>query len=362
VEDRVYEVGGIDAPPWAAFQSLDDAAFGPDGTLYLLDARSNRVVAVTANGGVGQPVGRTGEGPGEFRSAGGIAALEDGSLVVFDASKRGFLHFLPDGTPMPETRPDMTKGVPDGPFTLDGSGNVLAFPTRIITGSMGHAYFTTEGTVRAGASIPVLRVPLTAQGAITVATQAAMPRREAIPPGSVNRPFEPLPSFAPMPGDGLALYQAEDYEIEVFDVEGTHLRTLTRPLSARPLEPADRRAYQESLEEEGNLGVRSLSNGGGAVPRRPPPDPSYYPVITPILGITGSGSGSIWVLRRAVSDPTRGGPVDLFAVDGKYLGTLPETTRGLPAAFGPDGLVVFLDTGEFDVPVARVYRIPAMLR
>jgi hypothetical protein len=32
------------------------------------------------------------------------------------------------------------------------------------------------------------------------------------------------------------------------------------------------------------------------------------------------------------------------------------------AAFGPDGRVVFLAEDELDVPVARVYRLPAALR
>jgi hypothetical protein len=34
----------------------------------------------------------------------------------------------------------------------------------------------------------------------------------------------------------------------------------------------------------------------------------------------------------------------------------------LPAAFGPNGLVVFFEPGELDVPTAAVYRLPEALR
>lgn len=56
------------------------------------------------------------------------------------------------------------------------------------------------------------------------------------------------------------------------------------------------------------------------------------------------------------------GPIDILDVDGRYIGTVVEPSLGLPDAFGPDGRVVFLTTGEFDVPVARVYRLPEPLR
>ena len=47
------------------------------------------------------------------------------------------------------------------------------------------------------------------------------------------------------------------------------------------------------------------------------------------------------------------------------MGTLTPGTAALPDmpdAFGPDGLVAFLDTDAFDVPVITVRRLPPEIR
>ena len=55
----------------------------------------------------------------------------------------------------------------------------------------------------------------------------------------------------------------------------------------------------------------------------------------------------------------------MIAPDGRYLGTLETGTAVLPDmpdAFGPDGLVAFIATDEFDVPVITVWRLPPAIR
>ena len=49
--------------------------------------------------------------------------------------------------------------------------------------------------------------------------------------------------------------------------------------------------------------------------------------------------------------------IDVFNADREYLGTLPAGAPGMPAAFGPDGLVVHLERDELDVPTFVVSRL-----
>ena len=54
------------------------------------------------------------------------------------------------------------------------------------------------------------------------------------------------------------------------------------------------------------------------------------------------------------------GPIDLLASDGGYMGTLPAGGLGIPDAFGPDGMMAYIETGELDVPVVRVIRLVSL--
>lgn len=56
------------------------------------------------------------------------------------------------------------------------------------------------------------------------------------------------------------------------------------------------------------------------------------------------------------------GPIDVLTPAGQYVGTFATGSMTLPAAFGPDGLVAFIERDEFDVPTVAVKRLPAVLR
>lgn len=66
--------------------------------------------------------------------------------------------------------------------------------------------------------------------------------------------------------------------------------------------------------------------------------------------------GRIWVVR---SDATGGrdGPIDLITVDGGYLGNWLPGDLGLPAAFGPDGLMAYRRTDDLEQVSVLVVRL-----
>jgi hypothetical protein len=87
----------------------------------------------------------------------------------------------------------------------------------------------------------------------------------------------------------------------------------------------------------------------------------FYPEIPVVAGLGASPAGTVW-LERSTVDPDDDGPVDLFRTDGRYLGTIPADGARIPAAFGPDGLVAYIERDEFDVPSIRVMRLPQEIR
>lgn len=99
-----------------------DIAVGRSGTIYVADARANRVLMLGPEGRVIQTIGREGQGPGEFSRPSAIAQGDTG-LVVFDAGNARVELFSPDGQfrasyPVP---PEALAG----PISICGDGSML---------------------------------------------------------------------------------------------------------------------------------------------------------------------------------------------------------------------------------------------
>ena len=73
-------------------------------------------------------------------------------------------------------------------------------------------------------------------------------------------------------------------------------------------------------------------------------------------------SGEIWVQRGGAELLDDEGPIDVITMDGRYLGSFRAGTIQLPSAFGPDGLVAFIETDELGVNTVVVKRLSATLR
>ena len=51
------------------------------------------------------------------------------------------------------------------------------------------------------------------------------------------------------------------------------------------------------------------------------------------------------------------GPIDVLSPEGRYIGTFAPEETTLPRAFGPGGLVAFVETDEYDVATIVVKRL-----
>ena len=79
--------------------------------------------------------------------------------------------------------------------------------------------------------------------------------------------------------------------------------------------------------------------------------------VVPVISALKVDSGDrLWV-RRAGDSGEDEGPIDVITADGGYLGTVPAGSFSLPDAFGPDGLVAYIEADDLGVETVRVARL-----
>lgn len=187
--------------------------------------------------------------------------------------------------------------------------------------------------------------------------------------------FEPELLFDALPAGGVAFSDSSDYAIKLTDASGTISRILRRPVQPLPVTERMKRVERERrLEEESNRQVTGL--GGGD----PPPQVAsminryleaqragvenmrFHPEVPLVAAVRVTWEGTLWIERSTEPGASEAGPIDVIGSGGRYVGTFPVGQLEMPDAFGPHGLVAFIETDEFDVPVITVRRLPQQIR
>lgn len=387
---EVYRIGSIDGDDWELFGDISQLGFDAAGHLYVFDRQNYRVVVVDEQGRLSRQFGQQGEGPGEWRMPGGMGVMPDGSVVIADAGHRAYQVYGPDG----EYRSSVSMGdggiIQIGRLLADprGSGvfNVLGgggITMRMVRGAEAPA--EPEGR-------PIERITLGEGGAIQpfytawapppAETSASAPginvrnSGQMVRFGGGPRIFEPQVRAAPLPDGGLAVVDSTTYAVKLVGPDGRDRARITRPIAPTQVtERIERRERERRLAElEAGEGPQmQVRIGGGGSPQSIDPEQikamqraniesqTFYPEIPVIRSLAASPSGTLWV-ERALADSPGNGPIDLVRTDGTYLGTIPANRLEVPRAFGPDGLVAYIERDEFDVPTVVVHRLPPDVR
>lgn len=383
----VYRVGTIEGADWEIFGELSQVAFDGEGTLFIFDRGNSRVVVVGPDGSFLREFGRAGEGPGEWRMPVGMAVLRDGRVVVSDMGHRallvydaegGFSHSVPldvqdGGLALGALHPD-----PRGETVYSGGGGIRVM---VRTGS---------GAAEATSGRAIEQIGLGREGLRSEFYRAWEAPRDDSPTtlsagsarfsvaGGGPRSFEPALRVGVLPDGGLAVVDSSAWAVKVVGPEGDLRRVLRRPsvgpraVTERVQERERERRLAELEAGEGpRMSIRT-SRGDGAVQSVPQEQVRemqrsqieqmrFYHEIPALSGLGITWNGTLW-LERTPDDWWEDGPVDLVSADGRYLGTLPASGPGIPAAFGPDGLAAWVERDEFDVPTVVVRRLPEALR
>lgn len=403
--EEVYHVGALDGPLWQQFGTIHEAAFDGDGNLYLVDGYAMQVVVVDPQGGLVRTIGRAGQGPGEFSSPRSLAIMPDGRVVVSDLMHRAFQLYASDGRFLRSVRfGDDLLGIRGRIFADLGrgaalvlSGDLVLIESARFLEALGEPSIA-EGRpgrfeAREPGKRPVRRLALDGdsvdretivyawapESAGTVEVRMGSRTHSMAGQTPPPRTFDPGLFVAPLPGGGVAFSDSSAYAIKLADPDGNVFRVLTRPFRPEPVTDRILEAEVErQVEASADRAVVRLGGGRPAMDARTGeliqgiPEgmlreaartstraflealsaASEVPVVRD-LGTTWDGR--LWVQRRG-DEPVSDGPIDVLTEEGRYLGSYPAGTT-MPDAFGPDGLVAFIEAGELGESTVIVKRV-----
>ncbi len=367
--EELYRLGSMAGEDWEQFGYIRSVAFDGAGNLFLFDRlmETQIVFVVGSDGRLVRQLGGPGEGPGEFGHAGAVAVFADGRVAVVDVGRRGYHIFAADGEFERLVRIAKPSGVTSVGRVVaqPGADAIIGVPTLATGWTITGAAFREP--VRFPTSHPLERTTLAGEETTTdTIAEAWLPpidleglddtaRLNAAP-----NPTRLLPELSPelywgvLPDGRVVFSDSTTYTVKVVEAGAGVVRVLKRPFQPEPVTGGMIRSEKSRrlrrLEENAAPGANLQAR------RRSIEELEFHTELSVIRGLGTTWDGYIWVLRRG-EGPRDDGPIDVLAPDGRYLGSYPAGTTALPAAFGPDGLVAFVEASELGVQTVVVKRV-----
>ena len=329
------------------FGGVNSVALGPDGEVYVADARNFEVRVFGLDGAHRRTFGRRGEGPGEFEALSSLAWAGD-RLLTYDIMVGRVGEWSAEGEWLGQqlTRGSMTGG--GGAIRLYSVGPDELY--RHATGASIEARF--------GSVLQNLYVGLNSRGA-TGDTLVQLEGPSDAPASFMLCQFGEgylrgftitfASGFTQHPGPGGVIYSAYqgDYSIAVTRNGGADtVRVIRRPLPAEPV--------GDDEWEEGNRDF----NEWRAENRSAQCDPSgpSRPATKPILGsIYIAPDGKLWVTVMR----TAGRLWEVFDADGRLLASVPQHPgkSGVAPAFDASDHLLTIRQDSLDLDHVDVWRL-----
>ena len=359
--EELYRVGSVLGADWEQFGNVRRVGFDGAGRLYVFDNQADRVTIVGPDGEFLRAFGRSGEGPGEFRHVDGLAIMRDGRAVLADTGHRAYHVFGADGNLERMVRMAPEPGAVDITELLPDPGGEAIFSAvgaRVLSASG-----VTRGDTNRHTSRPVERITITGEEATKDTVAEGW-----LPPGNLR----PVKVFGPeilagvLPDGSVAFSDSSAYAIKIARPGAGVWRILKRPFHPIPVTDRVIEAETERLVRRWEArGVPATIINGVRVNTGSPREEAmdffdqfgFFDEVSIVRGLRTGWDGEIWVRRHGEEPGDDAGPIDVLTMDGRYIGTYPAGEVAWPAAFGPDGLVAFIERDEMDVRYVVVKRL-----
>lgn len=386
VTEGVYTVGAFAGEDWETFGQVADVDFDASGNLYILDQGNYRVVVLDGEGTLMRMFGSHGEGPGELSSPTSAAILDDGRLVVYDMSFPGALEvFDQEGSFLKSTTVDPLRGMPgELLLPLGGDRMVTTGGMKIRMAGQGEPdepaedehlrdidVFSLDGSDKE-VLYRAWNLPPAEQVDEFTATNAAGQNAFTLSLQRM-RAFRPPLQIGVLADGRVAVVDSVGYTVKLIGEDGAVTGVIERDIAPEPvteaIQEAERARQIEALSENAGATVRFLGGmdmaGGEAAEQLreqmlPMIEAMLFPGEIPVVaGMAVDYEGRLWVARTAPGG-AGDGPIDIMTAGGDYVGTLPPDGPRIPDAFGPGGLMAYIETDEMDVPSVRVIRLVSL--
>lgn len=299
---EMWRVGGQDED--YLFGVVESAAVDAQGVTYLLDSQLNEITAIDTKGVRVGAFGRQGEGPGEMQQPRAILVLPGDRIGVVDSRPPKLIHYSPQGDPLGDTSLIGNEGLN---FAMDAQGG----GGRVVVQLAITSFNETKQT-----SVNALRAFDATTGSELFDYVSVEHERDRLGGGGgrmvVMLGSEDFVDDWALAGDGT-LYAVRDdgvYEIEVYDAQGTHVRTIRR---------AGERVARPQAHVDADIAERtSMSERFGM-----PFDSDEVETMEPhVAGLIPRPDGHLWVLTGtglAHDDPEMVGVFDEFDPQGRFV-------------------------------------------
>ncbi|MYG49348.1 MAG: hypothetical protein F4164_08265 [Gemmatimonadales bacterium] len=364
VTEDVFTAGSVVGDRWDTFGRVASVQFDARSNLHIFDSQADHILVVGPDGSLIRTVGGEGDGPGELGDATRPIVARDGSYTVIGSSRIDF--FGPDGGYVRRITLDpMTTGIVIATMALpDG---------RLVTSRI--LRFDQDDDPEEG-GWPIHLFPLDGSAPELLYTAWKLPEDDDEPRVSgsaesmrmtmaAGRALEPRLDYDVLTDGRLALIDSIGYRVKLIAPDGSVTGTIGRPIAPLPVDEeimeAERERYREQRADflARMRGALDAGRFSMQVEREGAEGLTFAEEVPVLWSLKVDWEDRIWLGRR---DPTGagGGPIDIVTPGGDYIGTLAPEGLRTPSAFGPDGLMAYIESDELDVQTVRVVRLVAL--
>ena len=271
------------------FSGLFSARELSDGRVILTDNRENRIVIADFRANRVVPIGRSGNGPGEYVRAVQLHPLGgDSSLIVFSTAMRWTVIDPRDSlSTLPSTMPVVTfmkQGIVKG---TDASGHLLT--SRMPPRQPGQLQDTSFLLLVTRATMKVDTLARVHGGRSPVPQSMA-----EIDARGELLPAYPVADMSALALDGwVVVVRNNPYRVEWRAPDGRWTKGATIPDPVIKLDDREKNAFLEARRPRANttpitMGPGTMAPGTGYGPPPPPPRWGYWPEVVPAFTIRSS--------------------------------------------------------------------------
>ena len=356
--DTVFVAGGVGVGEQYILSRVGSLGFDGRGNLHVFDRDRYLLATWDDDGELVREFGHVGEGPGEFRVPRHAYMLRDGRVLVLDIGPPTLWVFGPKGRYEKSLRLSPGGGKP-----VPGENSVYA-----------GGRFVGVDDYWMSRSHPEDVTPLFAFSFAGDSVVSAPYHTAWSPPSSQNSlAMLPTVRIAGFTDGRIAVADSVDYRVKILSNEGELVNVIERPIPPTPMtaiamETERERRKNETSTREVTQAVQEMGAALGvslpAISREAAEevvreyvdglkDLEFADEIPAIRKIAVDWNDRLWITRSNESGTD--GPIDLVEADGGYAGTLLDSRR--PDAFGPDGLLAYIDDHELGLQSVVVVRI-----
>lgn len=343
VEETV-ELGPADAvldDPDRQFTWLTGVRELSDGRIIAVDFRENRLEVLDATLQSGEPIGRAGDGPGEYRQVGWVYPLGADSSLVTDPNSRAW--YMLDGTRIVEriTAESPTNRIFDP--IMFGSA-----PSGHLLGTAGHVWTNPAGILKTEADSLVLLLGRIGSENLDTVTVLKGQARQRTP--VVRRAGEAPPQLPPQhpfvtedlgllfPDGWIAVARVEPYRVEWRAPDGTWVHGAPLPFTPVPIDDAEKCAAVQPVSATPQpCDPLRIEAPDALPPFLPMAGPAMIAPATPTLHPLPDGR---LLIRRTPSAAAPGNRYDIVDREGGLAGRLELPANEAVIGFGADAVYV----------------------